>query len=85
MTEIGVIDDILMQIIFQEICTGFPPMSVIDRIKAAFGPESGPTGRFEGSRLFDVLHDGDSIFVVVSSEALIGTGSCSFNFWIFVT
>jgi hypothetical protein len=68
--ELRVPYDELVKIVSEEISTGVPAMSIEHTEECAFRPRLA----LLGGRLHDVQDDRDSIFVVISDDALIGVG-----------
>lgn len=65
-----------MQIVFKEICTVISSMPIINSKVAALGPVS---TRYFIARLRHVENDTDSIFVVITLDALVGIRSVTCN------
>ena len=75
MREVLIFDDELMQIVSQEISAYSSSMPVIDAEEGALWPLLALI--VLRLWLHDVENDGDSVFVVVSDDTLIGIGSIS--------
>ena len=60
--ETVLLDDIMMQLVAQELCTGMSAVSIVDAEKAALGPLL----VLSVTRLGDVENDGDAVLIVRS-------------------
>ena len=66
-----------MQVVAQKVGARVAAMAVKDPEEAAFGPM---LDIFLGRRLHNVKHDGDSIFIIISDDALISVCGVSHNY-----